>query len=483
MALHKNQASPITSKKIYWLIAGLIVVVAIGGYYLWTKQSLTAGNGLYQTKTTNLGTLTANIAATGTIRAGHSAVLIWNTSGRIEAVNVGIGDHVKADQILAQLSTDSVSRNIILAGADLIKAQQNLTTVMNSNITEAQAMKTLADAKQAVQDAELNYYFISQPRVPGEVINDSSDQIVKAKKQLKLQEFFFNLFYAQRPDGAADKAAMIIQLTQTKQRIADLTAKYNWYTSHTSPLDFEKALAALNLAKAKQEDAQRALDRLKNGGEQDDIKAARAKVSAAMATINQAQIIAPFNGTVTQALLQVGDRVSTGRTAIRVDDLSLLMVDLQISEVDINNVAVGQPVTINLDAVPDKTYNGVVAKVNQSAKAGQGGINFLVSIALTDNDELVKPGMSASVSITVKTVANALMVPNSAIRMLNGKHFVYILKDQQPVAIAIRLGASADENSQVVGGDLKAGDQVILNPPSLPKSDTQNTSPTTTPTK
>ncbi|MCX6079289.1 MAG: efflux RND transporter periplasmic adaptor subunit [Chloroflexi bacterium] len=483
MALNVNLESKKKSNRVYWLIAGLFLLVAAGGSYLWVNQAQITERGTYQTSTATLGTLTANVGATGTIRAGHSAILVWNTSGRVEIVNAGLGTKIKTDQVLAALSPDSVSKNIILAEADLVTAQKNLDTLLLSNSTESLAMQKLADAKQTVSDAQDKYDFITQERVPGEVIQDASDQIVKAKKQLKQLEFFYNLFYSNRPDGATDKALMIVQLTKSKQNIADLTSKYNWYTSQASPIEIEKTLAALNLAKAKQEDAQRALDRLKNGGKLADITAAKARVAAATATINQAQIVAPFDGTVTQSTIQAGDRVSTGQTAFRVDDLTLLMVDLQISEVDINNVAVGQAVTVSMDAVPDKTYQGIVSKVNQSAKAGQVGINFTVSVTLTDNDELVKPGMTADVTIIVKQVADALLVPNRAVRMVSGKRIVYILKDKQPLPVAIRLGASADENSQVIGGDLKAGDLIILNPPNAANPDAQSASPTLTPVK
>jgi HlyD family secretion protein len=158
------------------------------------------------------------------------------------------------------------------------------------------------------------------------------------------------------------------------------------------------------------------------------------------------------------------------------------MVDLQISEVDINNVSVGQPVSISLEAIPNKIYTGLVSKVNQSAQAGQGGINFTVSVTLTDADELVKPGMTAAVIITVKEVNAALLMPNSAIRMLSGQRIVYVLKENQPVPVNIRLGATADENSQVLAGDLKEGDLIILNPPSITNTSTQSASPTLTET-
>jgi HlyD family secretion protein len=343
-------------------------------------------------------------------------------------------------------------------------------------------MQNLADAKQAVKDAQDAYDYMVQPRFSGELIKNMSDDIDKAKDQLRMLEYFYKIFkYFRRPDGANDKDLMVIQLTNARQKITDLTTRYNWFTSKASPIDIEKSLAALNLAKAKQADAQRELDRVKNGNNVDDITSAKAKVAAAQATFNQAKVIAPFDGTVTQAQPQAGDWISPGQTAFRVDDLSKLMVDLEISEVDINTVAVDQSVTVSLDAIPNKIYKGIVSKVNQSAQTGQSGINFTVSVTLTDPDELVKPGMTAAVTITTKEVANALLVPNRAVRMLDGQRVVYVLKDKQPVPVKIRLGAAADANSQVVGGDLKAGDLIILNPPNA--NGTQSISPTLTPTK
>ena len=96
----------------------------------------------------------------------------------------------------------------------------------------------------------------------------------------------------------------------------------------------------------------------------------------------------------------------------------------------------------------------------------QGIVNFTVTVEITDADELVKPGMTAAVNIVVKEVKNALLVPNRAVRLADNTRVVYVLKDGQPVMVKIRLGQSSDSMSVVVDGDLKEGDQVILNPPS-----------------
>jgi HlyD family secretion protein len=122
-------------------------------------------------------------------------------------------------------------------------------------------------------------------------------------------------------------------------------------------------------------------------------------------------------------------------------------------------------VTVTFDAVQGKTYNGQVAQINQAGDDKSGAVNFTVTVELTDADSLVKPGMTAAVTISVKEVQDALLVPNRAVRVIDSKRTVYILKDGQPVAVEVRLGATSDTNSEVVGGDLKEGDLIILNPP------------------
>jgi len=95
----------------------------------------------------------------------------------------------------------------------------------------------------------------------------------------------------------------------------------------------------------------------------------------------------------------------------------------------------------------------------------QGVVDFYVTVRLTNPDEQVKPGMTAAVTIVVSQLDDVLLVPNRAVRFKDGKQVVYILKDNQIVPVNIKLGASADVSSQVIDGELKVGDLIILNPP------------------
>jgi len=237
-----------------------------------------------------------------------------------------------------------------------------------------------------------------------------------------------------------------------------------WYEYPPSPQDIAVAEGKVAVAQAKLGDAQREWDRLKDGPDPADIEVAQAKVAAIQATINMAKLISPFAGTVSEVNLMVGDQVRSGSNAFRIDDLSHLLADVQVSEVDINSVKIGQPVTITFDAILGQEYHGKVTQVAQVGNVTQGAVNFTVTVEITVADEQVKPGMTAVVNIVVNALKDVLLVPNRAVRLVDGQRVVYVLRNGQPVEVKITLGASSDTVSEVVSGDLKEGDLIILNP-------------------
>jgi HlyD family secretion protein len=229
--------------------------------------------------------------------------------------------------------------------------------------------------------------------------------------------------------------------------------------------EIAKADADLDLKEAQYEDAKRTYERLADGPNKDDLAAAQARVDAAQATLDLAHLTAPFPATVTEAFPLSGDQVTTGTTAFRLDDLSSLLVDVELSEVDINRVAVGQPVTLTFDAILGTEYEGQVTKVSQAGTVVGGVVNFIVTVELIDADERVKPGMTAAVNIVVEQINDAVLVPNRAVRLVDGDRVVFVMREgSMPEKVEIRLGSSSDTMSVVVGGDLEVGDQIILNP-------------------
>ncbi len=135
--------------KKFWIAIVLVFVAAVG-IIVWQNNAKAASSSTYKTTPATRGTLTANVGATGTVRAGQSANLTWQTNGRVETVTGKIGTAVKADDVLASLMQTSMSQAIILAEADLINAKKNLVDLMASNTSLAQAEQSLAVAKQGV---------------------------------------------------------------------------------------------------------------------------------------------------------------------------------------------------------------------------------------------------------------------------------------------------------------------------------------------
>jgi len=143
-----------------------------------------------------------------------------------------------------------------------------------------------------------------------------------------------------------------------------------------------------------------------------------------------------------------------------------MLVDVDIPEIDINRIKVGQPASLTFDAIQNKSYQGEVTAVAQVGSNGQGVVNFRVTIVLLNPDELVHPGMTAALSIIINQLEDVLLVPNRAVRTVDNQRVVYILQNNLPVAVPIEIGVSSDTFSELVAGDLKEGDLIVLNPPS-----------------
>ena len=381
--------------------------------------------GQFQTAAIERGNLIATVGATGTVRARQTTTLVWQTTGTVEVVNVQIGDQVKADDVLASLSKTSLSQNLILAEADLVSAQQAMKDLLESDTARAQAWIVLRDAEDDYERAYDYREYLNYP-------------IKKTRVDLVKQV---------TPYGVVD-----VPRTKT-------------YKVEGTEEEKAKADADLDLKEAQYEDAKRVYERLADGPNEDDLAAAQARIDATQATINMARLTAPFAGTVTEAQPLPGDQVSTGTLAFRVDDLDSLLVDVELSEVDINSVTVGQTVTLSFDAILGQEYEGQVIKVAQAGTVVGGVVNFTVTVELTGADEFVKPGMTAAVNIVVKEINDAVLVPNRAVRLVDGDRVVFVMGEEgMPEKVEIRLGSSSDTMSVVVGGDLTEGDTIILNP-------------------
>lgn len=416
-------------------------------------------------------------------------------------------------------------------------AQKALEDALNPERSQAQAEADVANAAATQEEAQRQVDILTAS-VPQSAIDQAYANLVLAENKLAktreniqqieqqilfgvagLPEFLPDAFRNQvRTDlrKALRRAldGLQIQLTQDQLAYQNSLARYNNLLEPPDPLELAVAQANLNAARAQLDDAQRTWERvkdgpspadiavleavltdaqrewqrLKDGPDPDDIAMLEAQIAAYQATLNQTSITAPFDGLVTLVQSQPGDQVAPGTLAFRIDDVSHLFVDLQISEIDINQIETGQDVNLVFESVLAKTYRGKVVDVAVVGTEMSGAINFEVRVELLDADEDIRIGMTSDVEIITRQKENVMAIPNRAIRALEGETVVYVLDTPFPAAenggrllgfsfpfrtagpgilpVRVEIGETSGKLTEVVAGDLKLGDQVVIDPPS-----------------
>jgi len=447
-------------RKFIIIILILIALGTIGyfGYQVINSRRLANSISSLQTVTASQGSLTATIGATGTVRPDQTAIITWLTTGNVDQVNVQVGQVITAGQTLASLTQSSLPQNIILAQSDLITSQQQLADLQNSQTASKQALQNLNTSQQAVYDAQRALVRFDQKAYKND-LDKAQKEVVDKKDALDKAQTNFDPYKDWDPSNATRQ--------KYEQSLTDAQIAYDEAVRKVNELELQHQTAQANLdaANAALADAQRAYDQVKAGPNPDDITVLQTRIAASQATLDMAKLTAPFAGKITEVDLKPGDQVSPGKIAFRLDNLGRLLADVQVSEVDINSIQVGQPVNLSFDAILDKQYKGVVSQVAPVGDVIQGVVEFKVTVELTDADQDVKPGMTAAVNIVVDQITDALLVPNRAVRVVDGKQVVYILNKGQLQEVQVILGASDDTQSQVIDGNLQVGDQIVLNPP------------------
>jgi RND family efflux transporter MFP subunit len=373
---------------------------------------------------------------------------------------------------ISTVFTDTSDTSVAMARvqADLAQKQSDLLntqTTLDDLVSHRQTMSgkrcdddTIADYQDAY-DAALNAY-------------NFTGHIANSREYQMLETAAANLNWCTAVWSEADIASQDAKITSAQAQIqllqAQIIADQNQITDMSNSV-YSLAINLNNSWTAYQDSSQQlssavtTLYELQRAPNADDLAAAQARLQASQTTAGYQSLTAPFAGTITKVEVTPGDQVSPTSVAFRLDNLDRLFVDVLVSEVDVNSIQAGQPVSLTFDAILDKQYQGVVSQVAPVGDAIQGVVQFDVTVELTDADKNVKPGMTAAVNIVVDQVTNALLVPNRAVRLVNGQRVVYILSNGQLNKLNVTLGASSDTESQVLQGDLQVGDAIVLNPP------------------
>lgn len=410
-----------------------------------------------QTAVVERGNLTATIGATGTVRAQQSATLAWGASGTVEEVTVAVGDSVTAEQVLASLELSSLPQSVIMAQVELVDAQDAVT------LDPAEAGRALAEAQSALEDAERILYNLTHPGRQVDIDQAFANMILARDRLDKAQDDYEP--YANKPEDNLERANYLLRLTEAQQAYNSAVRIYNSLTGTANHTDIAVAEGQVALAQGQLLIAQRNFDQITGVSGGEGPTSAESQLAAVESAFKLSFVEAPFAGTITDAFPLPGDLVAPGTVAFQLDDLSTMLVDVQVSEVDINRVQVGQDAVITFDAAPEREYAGRVTGVALSGTVESGVVNFRVTLEITDPDEFVRPGMTAGVNVVVTELADVLLVPNRAVRVINGVRVVYVMRAGVMQPAEVTLGASSETHSEIVAGELQEGDTIVLNPP------------------
>ena len=395
-----------------WIGVLLLALAAAG---LWTWQARRAANAApsYATQAVARGNLTLTVTANGTLQPTRSTSIGSELSGTVLKVNVDVNDHIRKGQVLVELDTAKLNDQILRARATLAAS---VSKVAQTEATVKEARAGLARFEEVAR--------LSGGKVP-------------SKAEL---------------DGSRATVA--------------------------------RALADAASARASVADAQAAL-------------------STDAINLSKASIRSPADGVVLTRSVDPGNAVAASLQAVTLftlaEDLKQLRLQVYVDEADVGSVAVGQTASFTVSAHPSRRYPAKVTRVAYGSTITENVVTYLTYLEVDNSDLSLRPGMTATATITATQRSDVLLVPNSALRFSPADasaraapaasggivssliprmartprrsaaagastaavRQVWVLRDGAAVPVAVLPGISDGRMTEITGGELQAGMQVI----------------------
>jgi HlyD family secretion protein len=404
----------------------------------------------YRTVRVDRGSITSTISATGNLNAVVTVEVGAQVSGNIKELFADFNTKVKKGQLVARIDPEIFQARVNQAQANLAAAR---SSVGNARATLAKSVADISSAKAQVA--------IMKANLAKEKVN-ASDAQVKYNRQQSL----FN----QGLIATADRDTA--QATRDAEDAAVAAAQ----------AQVEAATEAVNSA-----EAQRAIAQTQVTTAEAQVKQQEAALQQSQIDLDHTYIYAPVDGTVISRKVDVGQTVVASLQAPALfeiaQDLTKMQVDTNVDESDVGRVQVGQNATFTVDAYPGRKFHGQVVEIRKAPINVQNVITYDVVVAVSNPDLKLLPGMTANISVMVDQRQDALRVMNSALRFRPvetasqrsaanpgnrqgrrevASQSVYVLGDNgQPAAVPVTLGITDGVYSEVTGGKLAEGQEVI----------------------
>ena len=395
-----------------WLIPALVLLLAAGLTLALVNRRGSAPAFRYRTEPAATGNLVVRISATGNLQPTNQVEVGSELSGIVETVYVDDNDRVTKGQVLARLDLAKLEDAVARSRANLAAARAK---VVEAQATVAEVRADLARFRQVAA--------LSGGKVP-------------------------------------------------------------------SKSEMDTAVAAVKRAEAAEASARASVGQ------------AEATLKSDETNIDKAHLRSPFDGVVLSRKVEPGQTVAASFQApvlfVLAEDLTTMELQVDVDEADVGQAAVGQKAVFSVDAWPGRQYTAVLTRIGYGANNKDGVISYPGVLAVDNKDLSLRPGMTGTAEITTLTRDTVLLVPNAALRFTppapetavqkpannrgamgwlmprrprssaqrgtqntQGEQRVWTLENGAPVAVAVQLGATDGRHTEITGGELQAGMEVI----------------------
>ncbi|MEP7136078.1 MAG: biotin/lipoyl-binding protein [Chloroflexota bacterium] len=337
-----------------------------------------------------------DISASGIIVSAQEAQLAFALAGDIKKVNVAEGDQVKAGDVLAELDNTAFQ-------LEVEQAQRTLRELTSASAIAA-AEQDVANAQKAYDDAKKKADGVSNRHADNVTIGYYKDQLVLAQNTLdRARDAYRQTSSLSGSDPIRATAGSNLYNAQKAYNTA--LSNLNYFTDEPSVNDVDLANANFDSASAALEEAKWYLSELKGeaipanatGVKLAQLEQARGNLTASQNRLDHTRLLAPFAGTVTTINIVAGEYVLPGQTLVTMSDVANLQVETtDLSERDVAKVAVGQSVTVFVEAL-NTEIAGQVTAISSVADTLGGDVVYKTTITLNELPEGLRAGMSVTV--------------------------------------------------------------------------------------
>jgi HlyD family secretion protein len=405
--------------------------------------------------------LVAAEAAVRSAQAQLDHLLQGPTSEEIAASEAG----VKAAQANVWSASGSFSASQEVSEADIAAAQKELDAALDDQQVSHDAWVDLADC-----DENADGTHTCTPKVDSDKMDAASEQVRRANAQVAIRQA--QLDELLNPDAN--------QVASTQASLGSASAQHDAAVARHEALLAGASAPDLAEAQADLASAEATLDKLLSGPDETDITIHETRVAQAQTALQEAlnaledaTVVAPFDGFVTAVHVARGEQASD--LVVEMIATDGLEVILNVDEIDIGKLAVGQPATIAMETWPDAELSSEITAIAPRSNAGSNGVvSYDVHLNLPETDLPVLIGMTANADLLTANRENVLLVPNAAIHpdRVNGTYSVNVVHTDaggnvETLPVVVAVGSRDGQYTQIVSG-LVEGDEVLLGELSAP---------------